>query len=71
MEKFTTIDELQEAIKFLKETKDPYYTNMFAWDCMETKGYPEILDKANKVYKQLNENSASKGTLLEKRMLHD
>lgn len=69
MEKFTTIDELQEAISYLKHTKDPYYQNMFIWDTMEIRGMTEILERANKTYKLLNENS--KGTLLEKRMLHD
>jgi hypothetical protein len=69
MEKFTSIDELQEATAFLKRTKDPYYTTLWAWDTMEIRGIPEILERANSLYKNLNESSM--GTLLEKKMLFD
>jgi hypothetical protein len=69
MEKFTSINELQEATAFLKRTKDPYYTTLWAWDTMEIRGIPEILERANSMYKQLNEGSV--GTLLEKKMLFD
>jgi hypothetical protein len=69
MEKFTSIDELQEATAFLKRTKDPYYTTLWAWDTMEIRGIPEILERANSMYKHLNEGSV--GTLLEKKMLFD
>jgi hypothetical protein len=69
MEKFTSIDELQEATAFLKRTKDPYYTTLWAWDTMEIRGIPEILERANSMYKNLNESST--GTLLEKKMLFD
>jgi len=69
MEKFTTIDELSAATAFLKSTRDPYYSSLWAWDTMEIRGIPEILERANSLYKQLNESS--KGTLLEKKMLYD
>lgn len=69
MEKFTSIDELQEAITFLKNTPDNYYPKLSSFDTLENRGIPEILDRAKSLYKQLNESS--KGTLLEKRMLLD
>jgi len=69
MEKFTSIDELQEAISFLKSTPDNYYTHLNSFDTLENRGIPEILDRAKSLYKKLNESSL--GTLLEKKMLFD
>ena len=69
MEKFTTIDELQEATAFLKRTPDNYYPHLSNFDTLEHRGIPEILERANSLYKQLNEST--KGTLLEKKMLFD
>jgi len=68
MEKFTSIDELQEAINFLKNTPDNFYKHLNSYDTLEHRGIPEILDRAKSLYKQLNE---SRGTLLEKKMLYD
>lgn len=69
MEKFTSINELQEATAFLKNTPDNFYKHLSSFDTLEHRGIPEILERANSLYKQLNESS--KGTLLEKKMLFD
>jgi fructose 1,6-bisphosphatase len=68
MEKFTKIDELQEAMAFLKRTPDNFYPHLTSFDTLEHRGIPEILERAKSLYKQLNE---SRGTLLEKKMLYD
>lgn len=72
MNVFTKIDELANAITFLKGIPDLYYKNETAYDSIPDKSdITEILSRANKRYKMLTEGTEKQILSEKKQILHD